>query len=66
MSVIDARAINMDRVLEAVQADELIGICAECGEESEDNVEPDARRYKCSACGLLAVYGAEELLLSAM
>lgn len=65
MSVIDARAINMQRVLEAVEADELIGICAECGEEAEDSVEPDARRYKCTACGAHAVYGAEELMLSA-
>lgn len=58
-------AIDMDRVLEVVEADELVGFCKECGEESEDNVEGDARGYKCAACGKLAVYGAEELILEA-
>ena len=37
------------------------GICVRCGEET-DGVEPDARRYKCAACGHPEVYGAEELL----
>ena len=32
------------------------------GAEAE-GVEPDARKYKCQACGELQVYGAEELLL---
>jgi hypothetical protein len=38
------------------------GFCNECGAEVEA-VEPDARKYKCGACGTNAVYGAEELLL---
>lgn len=38
------------------------GICIACG-DSCDGVEPDARRYKCEACGKRAVYGAEELLI---
>jgi len=27
-----------------------------------DNVEPDARRHACASCGLLVVFGAEEVL----
>ena len=39
------------------------GFCILCGEPSEDPVEPDARAYRCGACGRPGVYGAEELLL---
>jgi hypothetical protein len=38
------------------------GFCIDCGNEQE-GCEPDARRYKCEACGENAVYGAEELLM---
>lgn len=38
------------------------GFCVACGAEAK-NVEPDARLYKCRACGEYAVYGAQELLL---
>lgn len=38
------------------------GFCVECGAEA-GGVEPDARRYRCEACGLPGVYGAEELLI---
>jgi hypothetical protein len=37
------------------------GICVECGEDA-DGCEPDARKYKCEACGKNAVYGAQELM----
>lgn len=33
-----------------------------CGEEAEC-VEPDARHYKCEACGQRQVFGAPEILL---
>jgi len=36
------------------------GLCVKCGADAE-GVEPDARRYKCEACGENGVYGAEEL-----
>ena len=39
------------------------GFCIACGSEVE-GVEPDARNYECRRCGRLAVYGAEEILLS--
>lgn len=39
-----------------------IGICRECGNE-QGACEPDARNYKCDACGWLEVYGTEELLV---
>ena len=54
---------HIDLIVDAVEADEHIGFCVACGEMSEDNVEPDAREYKCDNCGERAVYGAEELIL---
>ena len=41
------------------------GFCVACGDEV-DGVEPDARRYRCQACGQSAVFGAEELLMAGM
>lgn len=41
---------------------EYLGFCLACGAEAH-NVEPDARRYTCEACGAEKVYGLEELLL---
>jgi hypothetical protein len=38
------------------------GWCLACGEQA-DEVEPDARRYQCDACGLHQVFGAEECCL---
>ena len=38
------------------------GFCVECGDRAY-GVEPDARRYRCEACGAQAVFGAEELLI---
>jgi hypothetical protein len=54
--------IEMERIIEAVEADDNIGFCVACGEEA-DSCEPDAREYECEACGAYAVYGAEELML---
>jgi hypothetical protein len=38
------------------------GFCLDCGADA-DGVEPDARQYRCESCGLLAVFGADEVLL---
>jgi Zn finger protein HypA/HybF involved in hydrogenase expression len=38
------------------------GFCLACGNE-QGGCEPDARRYKCEACGEFQVYGAEELAM---
>lgn len=38
------------------------GYCVACGEFA-DNVEPDAKKYTCEACGQATVYGAEEIVL---
>ena len=38
------------------------GFCLACG-ETQDGVEPDARKYTCECCGAAKVYGAEELAL---
>jgi DNA-directed RNA polymerase subunit RPC12/RpoP len=47
--------------LEAAMED-MTGFCLACGEESE-RVEPDARAYRCHACGESKVFGAEEIML---
>lgn len=44
--------------------DEYLGYCINCGEFTNANVEPDARRYECEGCGLRTVYGAEEAMLN--
>jgi hypothetical protein len=49
-------------VMAAVERDDCIGFCLECGAEASP-VEPDARRYTCESCGKPRVYGAEELLM---
>jgi hypothetical protein len=66
------RAMNLHESITAERVCELVeesmmdctnpGICAACGEEA-DGCEPDARGYKCEACGAPSVYGAEELLM---
>lgn len=45
---------NMDRTMR--------GWCLACG-KTQSGVEPDARKYKCEACGAEKVYGPEELVL---
>ena len=53
--------VTVEQVLAAVESDEQIGFCTECGDETGP-VEPDARGYRCDSCGEYSVYGAEELL----
>ena len=59
-------SVTSERVCEAVEEQmsslENPGFCVACGEDAE-GCEPDARKYECGACGEMAVYGAEELLL---
>jgi hypothetical protein len=62
MTAPDLSRVDPDAVLAAVQADDQLGFCVHCGAEA-GGVEPDAEGYKCYACGQLAVYGAEQLLL---
>ena len=38
------------------------GLCLACGNE-QHGCEPDARRYKCEACGKRQVYGSDELVM---
>ena len=53
--------VSLTAVIEAVEADDMIGFCTACGDEAY-NVEPDARQYPCETCGENKVYGAQELL----
>lgn len=59
-------SITPDVLMEAAERRDTIldnpGFCIACGNE-QGGCEPDAREYECEACGELAVYGAEELLL---
>lgn len=58
--------LNLGMIVDAVERQQTTldnpGFCLHCGMET-DNVEPDARGYKCCECGRHEVYGAEELLL---
>ena len=45
-----------------VQTADNEGFCLACG-ETQDGVEPDARRYVCESCGAAKVYGNEERAL---
>ena len=49
--------------LEQIQAadDDQAGFCLACG-NMQFNCEPDARNYKCEACGERRVFGAAELV----
>lgn len=54
--------ISLDQIMEAIESDDYMGFCLECGAEAY-GVEPDARGYECESCGAKKVYGAEELLI---
>jgi hypothetical protein len=54
--------VTMERVIDALESDEHMGFCLNCGSDAYD-VEPDAHEYECEDCGAEAVYGAEELLM---
>lgn len=62
-------SLTADKVARAVKHamrhDTFPGFCIACGRKAKQNCEPDAREYPClfKACGKLAVFGAEELLL---
>lgn len=51
---------SIEDVIEASRDSQ--GFCLACGEIA-DCCEPDARCYKCEACGERQVYGAEEIAL---
>ena len=59
-------SLTAERVMEAAERQmfglDNPGFCIACGCEHE-GCEPDARNYKCEACGERKVFGAEELLL---
>ena len=61
-----ARAIDIERVTEAVQSQmqDLAnpGFCLDCGDDA-DGCEPDAEHYPCESCGRHSVFGAEQVLL---
>ena len=48
--------------MEMCEGERTMGICLACGAGAW-GVEPDARKYKCEACGELKVYGGEEIVM---
>ncbi len=60
MAVNEAELLN--RAIEAIEEDDNLGFCLECGAEHY-YIEPDAQDYECEDCGKNAVYGAEEILI---
>jgi hypothetical protein len=54
--------VTLDRITDAAENDRDLGFCIVCGADAH-GVEPDARLYECEACGEMAVFGAEELLI---
>ena len=57
-----AGVIDLDAIMDLVQADDNLGLCIACGEE-RGCCEPDAENYPCESCEQLAVFGAPQLLL---
>lgn len=55
--------IEQEQIVRAIESGEMVGFCKECGAEVS-GVEPDARNGRCDSCGAMAVYGAEEMLIS--
>ena len=59
-------SITEERILEACERRMTSlddpGFCLACGNE-QGGCEPDARRYRCEACGERQVYGVDELLI---
>ena len=52
--------------LEAITTgDNAGGFCLACGAE-QDGIEPDTRKGRCTECGSMKVYGAEELMLAGL
>jgi hypothetical protein len=58
--------IPFSKIEAAITNDEMAGFCLGCGEQSEDNCEPDARKYPCTACHENLVYGAQEIVIMNM
>ena len=52
----------LETLMTEIEQDENTGYCLACGEQA-DNIEPDARKYKCESCNMPKVYGSQELLL---
>lgn len=56
------KKLTIEAVMAAAQDGDGDGFCLSCGEE-QGGCEPDAREYVCEACGMPAVYGAEEIVI---
>jgi len=56
------RSITLHRVAKAIKANNDIGFCASCGEETH-NCHQDARGNICEKCGKHEVFGADAMIL---
>ena len=57
--------LDIETVISACEDDANMGFCIACGEEHY-SIEPDARNYKCDACGENKVFGAEQIILEGL
>lgn len=57
--------ITIERVMNAIAADDHRGFCLSCGAEAY-GVEPDAEGYECEECEEPRVMGAENCLFEVM
>lgn len=57
--------LTFDQIQSALEQDDNIGFCTSCG-ELHSNIEPDARNYKCSNCGLFQVFGVEQIIIEGL
>jgi len=57
--------ITEEIIREATFGESMEGVCVRCG-NPQGPVEPDARNYRCEACGELAVYGIEQAVLEGL
>lgn len=52
----------IDTAMEIILSGDHDGVCLECGWRHSD-IEPDAEKVQCQACGYNKVYGAEQLVI---
>lgn len=53
-------SIDAARVIQAVEGDDCMGLCAACGADVPDIASYEARKKRCPDCGKRAVNAAEE------
>jgi len=58
-------SLTEDDMQESMFGESSEGICIACG-STQGGCEPDARKYRCEACGENTVFGFEQALLEGL